>query len=219
MADDDKTGSDGSSGNGTGDAGTNDANNTNQGASGDSGTGDGASGDAGKGDDGTKVDATELEAVKRRMQAADQRASAAEAELKKLQDKDKSELERTQGQVQELTSALEAATKLIDDMALKNAFFTDNKHTWHDPSDALALLDREGVEVKEGNVTGLAPAIEKLAKAKPHLLKTADGDGKNGGAGNGSSGASGSANNGKRAGEGKDDKKDYTSRFPALRGR
>lgn len=218
MADedqDDKTGSEGSAGTSGGDAGANGQGTGDSGASGDAGQGDG--GKQGGDDKGT-VSQADLDAVTRRMQAADRRASEAEAKLRELADKDKSELERAQGRVGELEKELADARSMIDQMALRNAFFTDNKHTWHDPTDALALLDREGVEVKDGQVTGLAAAIEKLAKAKPHLLKSDD-SGKGGGNGSGSSGASGSANNGKRAGEGKDDKRDYSGRFPALRAR
>jgi hypothetical protein len=105
---------------------------------------------------------------------------------------------------------------MVDQMTLQNAFLTDNKHTWVDASDALRLLDMDGVEVKDGNVTGLGAAIEKLAKAKPHLLqkteKKDDEDGKDG-----SSAASGSANNGRRKGDESKDKRDYSGRFPALK--
>jgi hypothetical protein len=68
----------------------------------------------------------------------------------------------------------------------------------------------DGVEIKDDKVHGLAEAVDKLAKAKPHLLKKDEG-------GNSSSAASGTANNGTRKGGTKTPPKNYQSRFPALR--
>lgn len=207
------------------------------GASGDANGGDtsgqgsqnasGATGDQNGGssnDDATtgNVSRQEFEDLKRRMQAADKnkteaekRAESAETELKKLKEKDLSELEKTKSQLEDLQKQNASLLEKLDQQALQNAFLTHNKHTWVNPTDALRLLDREGVEVKDGNVTGLDVAIEKLAKDKPYLLSDDSGKGK---AGNSSSGASGSANNGRRAGEGKDDnKKASPNRFPALK--
>jgi hypothetical protein len=206
------------------------------GASGDANTGDtsgqgsqNASGATGAQDGGAtnddatgNVSRTEFEDLKRRMQAADKnrtdaekRATDAEAKLKEIERKDQSELEKTKSDLEESQKQIATLSEKLDQQALQNAFLTHNKHTWVNPTDALRLLDREGVEVKDGNVTGLDVAIEKLAKDKPYLLTDDSGKGK---AGNSSSGASGSATNGKRAGEGKDDtKKASPSRFPALR--
>lgn len=56
-----------------------------------------------------------------------------------------------------------------------------------DPADAVALVDRTGIQVDEqGNVTGAKEAVDSLAKAKPHLVGKGKPDGSPGGAGNGS---------------------------------
>jgi hypothetical protein len=193
-----------------------------QNVSGASGDQNGGSSNDASGDNTGNVSRQDFEDLKRRMQAADKnkteaekRAESAESELKKLREKDLSELEKTKSQLQDLQKQNASLLEKLDQQALQNAFLTHNKHSWVNPTDALRLLDREGVEVKDGNVTGLDVAIEKLAKDKPYLLADDSGKGK---AGNSSSGASGSANNGRRAGEGKDDnKKASPSRFPALK--
>lgn len=172
--------------------------------------------DASKGDVVTRA---EFDAIFKRMQAADQAKAAAETKLKEIERKDQSELEKAKNDLADLQKEHADAMAALNQKALENEFLANNKHTWHDAKDALRLLDMEGVEVKDGNVTGLTAAIEKLAKAKPHLLKSESDkdDDKNGDGKNGSSGASGSATNGKRKGEGGADKVNYSSRFPALK--
>lgn len=210
MADDESNADDKSKGEGT--------NNT----SGDDSGAQGASEDVQKqGDDDASNAPTreEFEDLKRRMQAADKnkseaekRATDAESKLKDIERKDQSDLEKAQTDLKDALEANASLAAKLDKMALTNAFLSDNTYDWVDASDAMALLNREGVEVKDGEVTGLKPAIAALAKAKPHLLKPSDDD-----KSTNSSGASGSSTNGKRKGEGKDDKTDYSSRFPALK--
>lgn len=177
-----------------------------------------ASGAAGTSNDVPKDDATSVDTVTRaefdqlfkRMQAADTAKSTAENKLKELERKDQSDLQKAQTDLEDTLKANQELSSKLNEMALNNAFLTDNKHSWADPADALRLLNMEGVEVKDGVVTGLAPAIEKLAKDKPYLLKK-EGDGTD------SSGASGSATNGKRKGSDPNEKTDYSGRFPALK--
>lgn len=180
-----------------------------------------AGGSQSKSDDDTEgasqadtVSLDEFEQLKKRMQAADQRASKAEQELNEKKRAEQDEVTNLKQDLEAAQKTIGKLQELIDKTALENAFLSNNKHTWHDPSDALALLDREGVEVKDGTVTGLGPAIEKLAKAKPHLLKSETDSGN----GN-SSEASGSANNGQRKGSKKQvaDRAAMAKRFPALR--
>jgi hypothetical protein len=175
-------------------------------ASGDPGTGEGASGT------GDVVTRAEFDALMQRMQGADRAKAAAEAKLRDIERKDQSELEKATTDLAESQKEIERLTDILNRKTLENAFLTYGKYTWHDAGDAMRLLDMEGVELKDGSVTGLEPAIDKLAKAKPHLIKKDDE-----GSGNGSHEASGSASNGRRKGEGRDDKKDYSSRFPALK--
>lgn len=206
MADDDNASNDSVQGQGSDDTSSNTTDAT--GASGDQ---QDTSSNGTQGDD--MVSRDELMKLDARMRAADKRATEAENKLKEIERKDQSELERAQGDLQEAQQTISTLTEQLNAMALQNAFLSDNKHSWVDPSDALKLLDMEGVEVKDGKVSGLAPAIEKLAKAKPHLLKPEAGKSGDGS----SSGASGSANNGKRKGDdSKAGKPNYKSRFPAL---
>jgi hypothetical protein len=209
--DTDKTGSESDEDKAKTGTGTNDTNTGNQGASGDQGV---------SGTDKNEqpaVTVAEFEAMRERMKAADRAKADAETKLREIERKDMSELDKAKTDLQDRDAQIKTLTEKVSEMALQNAFLTNNKYTWHDPEDALRLLNREGVEVGEdGKVKGLAPAIAELAKKKPHLLKSEKDDSKDGN-GNGSPAASGSATNGKRKGEGSDDKVDYSRRFPALK--
>lgn len=188
-------------------------------ASGDDSSDDsGSEGQEGKEKD-TKSDASgddEVEKVRKRMRAADQRAAAAERELQELRDKDKPELERAQNRVKELEPALETAQSTITSLRMQVAFLSDNTYTWHDPEDALRLVDMADVDVDDdGKVTGLSAALKKLATAKPHLVKPAakpdDDDDEE-------PEPSGSQRNGKRKGEAKSANREaLAKKYPALR--
>lgn len=188
--------------------GTNDTSNDTQNASGDTGTSNDTSTNNAPGDVVTRE---EHEKALERMRAADRAKSEAENKLKERERKDMGELEKAQADVKDLTAERDSLRNQLNDVRLENAFLSNNKHSWVDPQDALRLLDMEGVEIKDDKVHGLAEAVDKLAKAKPHLLKKDDGDG------NSSSAASGTANNGTRKGGKKEPVKNYQSRFPALR--
>jgi hypothetical protein len=180
-----------------------------EGAQGATGSQQGASGEGAQGDD--TVARSELEAVKQRMIAADKRAADAEKKLDEQARKEKTDLENAQADLTKANERIAALEKQLNSTAVETEFVKYGKHDWVDVSDALRLLDREGVEVADGKVTGLGPAIEKLVKAKPYLLK------KNNNDQNDSSGASGSANNGSRKGEKVTPPANFGSRFPALR--
>jgi hypothetical protein len=163
------------------------------------------------------VTLAEYESVKARMQAADKAKSDAENKLRELEKKDMSALEKAETEVKERDQKIATLEKQVEGMALQNAFLTDNKYSWHDPSDALALLEKSDIEIDKetGKVKGLRQAIDNLAKKKPHLIVGDKDKGKNG---DDSSAASGSATNGRRKGEDDGrDKRDYSKRFPALK--
>lgn len=205
----DETGAQNASGTTETPEGTNDTTNVAQTPEGAAGTSNDTSTNAPEGD--ATVSREDYDKLQERMRAADRAKSEAENKLKERERKDMGELERAQAEVKDLTAARDALQTELNDVRLENAFLSNNKHTWVDPSDALRLMDMEGVEIKDGKVTGLAEAVDKLAKAKPHLLKKDEGSGK------GSSEASGTANNGTRKGDKKEPPKNYQSRFPALR--
>lgn len=207
---DDQTGAQNAPDTSNDNGGTNDTTNDAQNAPDDAGTSNDTSSNTSSGDD-TPISREEFEKLQERMKAADRAKAKAEAALKERERKDMGDLERAQAEVQDLTAERDSLRATLQQTRIENAFLSNNKHTWVDPSDALRLMDMDGVEIKDDKVTGLAEAIEKLAKAKPHLLKKDDGDGK------GSSAASGTANNGTRKGDKKTPPKNYGGRFPALR--
>jgi len=121
--------------------------------------------------------------LRKRMQAADRRRSEAEAELQKIKDAEKTDLERAQGQVEELTKSTEALTEQVNSLRLENAFLTANKHSWHDPEDALDVARRKGyledaVDEETGEVDkkALMKALDRLASEKKYLVDTGSKD-------------------------------------------
>lgn len=165
-----------------------------------------------------KVDRAELEAIKARQAAADRRASTAEAELQKIKDKDKSELELAQ---RDKTTAEKQVTDLqseVSGLKMQIAFLSDNQVQWHDPADALVLLQRNPEEYglvieDDGTIKNMKGAVKKLADSKKHLVKT---DGGNGVGGNQASGTNtGSAGTG--TGKEKADAPTLKNKYPALR--
>lgn len=195
--------------------GTNDTSTGDQSASGAAGTSNDTSSGNASNDDATKgtettISREEFDKLDARMRAADKRASEAEQKSKELEREKLSDQEKVAAELKDVTAERDSLRAEVNDVRLENAFLSINKYSWHDPQDALRLLNTEGVEVKDGKVTGLSEAVDKLAKDKKHLLKTEE-DGK------GSSAASGSASNGTRKGDKKEPPKNYSSRFPALR--
>jgi hypothetical protein len=106
---------------------------------------------------------------------------------KETDDASKSELEKEKAARQkaegEKKAAFETANARLLNAEIKIAAASGG---FVDPADAVALVDRSGLRVDEqGNVTGVKEAMEKLAKAKPHLLtgKSAGSPGSTGNAG------------------------------------
>lgn len=171
--------------------------------SGDSGDGDGGDGDNddSSGDDDDDDTKAELERIKKRMQAADQRAAKAEAALKKIEDGKKDDLTKATDRVTELETEVKEKDTTISGLRLQVGFLSTNKHTWHKPGAALKLAQSEGyladVIGDDGEVDNkkMGSALDKLAKEHAYLVKTGDGG----------SGASGGGAGG-RSGNGKDDK-------------
>lgn len=164
------------------------------------------------GGDDDKVTKAELEAAQKRMKAADQRASKAEAELKKIKDAELGDLERAQSRVTELETENTELRSSLQSERLNSAFLQANKHTWHKPGAALKLAQSEGyledVIKDDGTVDqkALETALNKLAKDNEFLVKSE---------GSGSSGDSAST----RSKNGKDDKAQSEAdrrRAPAL---
>lgn len=114
---------------------------------------------------------------KKRMQAADRKNSELSARVTALEkggDKDKDaepseDLITAQKEVETLREANST-------LRVENSFLLNNTYAWHDPKDVLALvLKDEDVEVDEdGEVQGMGPALKRIAKNKPWLVKKAE---------------------------------------------
>jgi hypothetical protein len=175
---------------------------------------DGANNDItdGKNTKGT-VPQADYDAVFKRMQAADRAKIAAE---KKLSDADKAKLddvERAKIESQEAKDRADKAESALRDQKIFNAFLSHTDISWHDVNDAFTMLKNsfmDGVDVDEnGKVTGIDPAVKKLAKEKAYLVKL---DVDNGG-------STGGIHNGQRKGDQNDTgKAARQARFPAAYG-
>lgn len=175
--------------------------------SGDSGSGDDDDDDDDAGsddDDNDTVSRSELERMRKRMQAADKRASEAEARLRKIDDADKSELQKAQDKVTEVETENTALKDQVSSLRLEVAFLSTNSHTWHKPGVALRLAQSEGyledVMGDDGKVDekAMKKALDNLAKEHEYLVNKGSGSG-------GGSGSSGEPAGG-RSKNGKDDK-------------
>jgi len=115
------------------------------------------------------------DALKAAAKAKKEADEAAKTEL----EKEKARAEKAEN---EKKAALEAANTRLINAEIKvfavQAGFVD-------PADAVALVDKSGIQVDEqGNVTGAKDAVEALAKAKPHLVSKGKPGGSPGSAGN-----------------------------------
>lgn len=118
---------------------------------------------------------------KKRMQAADRKNSELAARVAALE-KGKGEGDKDGEPSKELTEAkqeVESLRAANSTLRVENSFLLNNKFSWHDPEDVLALvLKDEDVEVDEdGNVEGMEAALKRIAKKKPWLVKQADSTG------------------------------------------
>jgi hypothetical protein len=111
---------------------------------------------------------------KKRMQAADRKQAELAARVATLEnggdkDKDAEPSEDLITAQKEVESLREANSTL----RVENSFLLNNTFKWHDPKDVLALvLKDEDVEVDEdGEVQGMGPALKRIAKNKPWLVK------------------------------------------------
>jgi hypothetical protein len=139
------------------------------------GDGDGEGGDK---DEKGKPSPADEAALKNKIKLADKRAAEAERRLRELEDKDKGALEVAERKLAEATETNAKLAAQVKAQALENAFLKVNDITWHDPDDALTAATRqkllEGVQDEDGEVdmAKLKTALAKLAKAKPHYVKS-----------------------------------------------
>lgn len=140
----------------------------------------GAGGDAGASTDAATVAQMreQLSAADRKRLEAERAAQAAQAKLKEIEDKDKSELERTTERVAQLEQEKAKADEEIAKLRLENAFLAANEVEWHEPEEALMLAQTggylEGVIKEDGTVdkAKLKTKLAQMAEKKKHLVKT-----------------------------------------------
>lgn len=202
------------------DDGTGDGNGN--GDNGSSGSGDGGGSGDGNGDggnnsdDGASTDGKddpEKEALRKRMVAADRRASDLEKRLKEFEDKDKTESQRLTDEVTNLKAQNEELQKALREAKVQNAFLTSNDYQWQDPDTALRLADLSEVVDEDGEVDkkALKRALKDLADGKPFLVKTQEANGSNG---SGQSGAG--VGSGKKGGKQEFDENELLRRYSSL---
>lgn len=108
-------------------------------------------------------------------------ASSLRRRLKELEEAERqrteaglTETQRLQKRVEELEAEKVAQTKVQQEKDLRIAALTAaTKLGFTDPQDALALLDRDAIEIgPDGQPTNLAKLLSDLARAKSYLLST-----------------------------------------------
>jgi len=98
-----------------------------------------------------------------------------EAERKR-QEAELSEVEKLRKRLDESAAEREHLTSALNETRIRHAIeMTAAKMRFHDPADAYALSDLTGVDIDEdGAVSGVEDALKALAKAKPHLIRSAE---------------------------------------------
>jgi hypothetical protein len=162
------------------------------------------------------------EAKQHRLRAKNEKARAdkAEAELRKLSDKDKSELEKAQRDLDETTKERDKLREISRTQGLRLAFFESGAADLLDPTvkaDALKLLDLSDLEPDdEGDFDekALRKRVEDFLKERPKFARNTSesDDDKN-------QSSSGRPLNGQRKTGKEADRQLLEKKFPALQGR
>lgn len=179
---------------------------------------DGKEGSEGESGDAALRD--ELKRLKEQRSNADKRATAAEAKLKELEDKDKSDLEKAKAALADLEKEKGELLSRQRELTLNQALLAHHEYgasKWQDPEDILEKLQKavvkEDVSIEEdGTIKGLDSWLKKLAKEKEYLLKK---EAPEGDEGKGASG--GGVGSGKKGSGDKLDEAALVKKFSALR--
>lgn len=130
----------------------------------------------------------EYDRIHARMTAADRRSSDLLNKIKAFEDKDKSELEKAQGDLAEATKDRDASKQALQSLRVEVEFLKVDGISWHNKGDALKMLlsdYMDGVEIDDqGKVKGVDAAAKRMAKDKAYLVNstpaTSTGDKMNG---------------------------------------
>jgi hypothetical protein len=110
---------------------------------------------------------------------AERQRDELQTRVDEIERKDKSDLENAQTDLKKAQETITAKDETIRRLTVQNAFYAHADVVWHDPADALRLVDLSEVKIDEktGEVTNpetLKAAIKKLADDKAYLVKTDD---------------------------------------------
>lgn len=213
-------GTDGEQGSGQGTGGTGTASQGNTGGAGGTGA-DSAQQNSGSTAEQETVAKADFERQKAQLAEADRKREAAEQELKKLREKDLSELEKAKADATEATERVTALETENQKLKLANAFLANNTITWNNGEVALDIAHSKGymedVVDDKGVVDAkkLVAALTKLSQDHKYLVKSAD-DGE--GEGNDGKKPSGESAGGRKPNTGDDKAKTerLNKTFPAL---
>lgn len=168
------------------------------GAQGQGGTGTGADGEQtgtnsgqGTGADGAQqtsqtdeagktVSREDFDKLQRQLSEADRKRTEAENRAKELERKDQSELDRTKGELEDVTKERDQLSGEVTKLKLHNAFLASNTIVWQNPEVALEIAQARGylqeVQDEAGVVDTkkMATALTKLSTEHGYLVKKDD---------------------------------------------
>jgi hypothetical protein len=113
----------------------------------------------------------EAREARKEAQALRDRAKAAEAKIEEAANKDLTDKERATKAAADAEARATALEQRVITAELKSEAV---RLGFTDPTDAIKLIDRSQLDVKDGEVTNADTLLKALAKAKPYLLKTAE---------------------------------------------
>ena len=186
----------------------------------DDGTNNGGGSDSKKDDSSSgeePITQEEFEKLRARMQAADRRASDYEKKIREFEDRDKTAMQKLEGQIETLVAERDELREKLKLQRRDNAFLTTNGVSWHDAQMALSKINWELVtdsETGDVNTSALKKEIERIAKDAPFLVKSGGGSESNSGK---NSGPSGHHQTGNGSGDKTPDRAALEKKYPALR--
>lgn len=182
-----------------------------------SGAGDGQSDKSKKVDNDDSEEPSEADKWKTRAKASDRNNSKLQEKLRKLEDRDKTELQRANDTARDAQAETAKLKGTVSELRLENAFLKTNSITWQNPAAAISIAQAQGylegvVEEETGEVEPklLKAALSKLAKEHEYLVKKQNADQQS------PSGEPGPEGGSKNSGDAKKSKKELRDRFPAL---
>ena len=114
-------------------------------------------------------------ALEKALKEAQGKLAKLEAAEKKRAQAEMSEVERLTAQNKELAETLQALEQERQTLILRSAVERAAAALgFHNPADAYGLADLSGVEVDNGEVSGVDKALKALAKQRPYLIRAVE---------------------------------------------